>query len=81
MNIDKSYHFTKFKHRNRCSHGTVHERHERLCKDAITFLGAYTYEVNKSVIETLILEGGDLMKNMKTILWETAWSRKFSIPA
>lgn len=41
--------------------------------------GAKTYEVNKSVIETLRLEGGDLLDRLFTLLWETAWARKFGI--
>jgi len=55
--------------------------HRHISRGNRSAKGAYTYEVNKSVIETLILEGGDLMEKMKTILWETAWNRKFGIPA
>lgn len=39
--------------------------------------GAKTYQVNKSVIETLRLEGGNLLDKLSVLLWETAWARKF----
>jgi hypothetical protein len=38
--------------------------------------GARAYEINKSVIETLRMEGKDLIESMRDILWQTAWARK-----
>lgn len=38
--------------------------------------GAQTYQVNKSVIETLRLEGGDLVTKLQELLYEAAWQKK-----
>lgn len=35
--------------------------------------GAATYQVNKTVIETLRLEGGDLVSNVRELLYQAAW--------
>lgn len=41
--------------------------------------GAHTYEVNKSVIETLRAEGGGLMTKLRDVLWRQAWTQKFGV--
>lgn len=42
--------------------------------------GADSYSVNKSVIETARLEGGDFVAKLKSTLHEAAWRRYFSQP-
>jgi transposase len=41
--------------------------------------GARTYEINKSVIETFRLEGGDLIAKLKDSLWRAAWKQKLGV--
>ena len=43
--------------------------------------GARTYEVNKSVLETMRHEGGDLLAKLKESLWQAAWGQKFGVSA
>jgi transposase len=40
--------------------------------------GAQTYQVNKSVIETFRLEGGDLVTKLRQTLYRSAWKQKLT---
>lgn len=40
--------------------------------------GAKTYQINKSVIETFRLEGGDLVEKLRQTLYQSAWKQKLT---
>ena len=40
--------------------------------------GAKTYQVNKSIIETLRLEGGDMVEKLRQTLYQSAWKQKLT---
>lgn len=54
--------------------------HRKITGGSRSAKGAHTYEVNRSVIETLRLEGGDLVAKLRDLLWQRAWSQKFGTP-
>lgn len=40
--------------------------------------GAETYQINKSVVETFRLEGGDLVAKLRQTLYQSAWQQKLT---
>jgi transposase len=53
--------------------------HRKITHGNRSVRGAQTYEVNKSIIETMALEGGDLLNKLRDTLWQAAWSKKFGV--
>lgn len=52
--------------------------HRKITNGSRSDKGAQTYQVNKSVMETFRLEGGDLVAKLRQTLYQSAWNAKFT---
>lgn len=52
--------------------------HRKITNGSRSDRGAQTYQVNKSVIETFHLEGGDIVAKLRQTLYQSAWNTKLT---
>lgn len=55
--------------------------HRKITNGSRSDKGAKTYQVNKSVLETFRLEGGDLVAKLRQTLYQSAWKTKSPVAA